>query len=296
MRKKYTTDLYIDECKSIHNDVYDYSMVVYNGFKNKVSIICKKHGLFIQRAQAHLNGQKCLYCYNESRNITKDEFISKSKEIHNDKYIYSDFLSLKKRVSILCKKHGSFTQMPYRHLRGQGCGHCSRESHRISQSDFIQRSTKLHKGLYDYSNVEYINHSTCVDIICKKHGLFRQTPNNHMIHKKGCRKCSKIVSKMETEWLDKLGITNRQCKFNIDNKRYTVDALDDTNKIVYEFYGDYWHGNPDIYDPNLINNVSKKSFKELYKETLDREQVFIRSGYKIISIWESEFKKMIKND
>jgi hypothetical protein len=294
MRKKYTTDIYIDECKSIHNDVYDYSMVVYNGFKNKVSIICKKHGFFTQRAQAHLDGQKCSHCYSESRNITKDEFINKSKEIHNDKYIYSDFLSLKKRVSILCKKHGFFTQMPYRHLKGQGCDMCSRESHRISQSDFIERSTKIHKGVYDYSNVKYINHSTKVDIICKKHGPFKQTPNNHMIHRKGCIKCSKMISKMETDWLDKLGIDNRQHRIIIENKTYIVDAFDSSNRIIYEFYGDYWHGNPNIYNLELINKVNNKSFGQLYKETLDREKTFDRNGYKVISIWEDEFKKMIK--
>lgn len=296
MKAKYTTENYIEMCNKIHGDRYDYSILVYNGFKNKVSIVCKNHGVFEQRAQAHLEGQCCIKCYNESRNITNSEFINKSIEIHGDKYTYSDFVSLKKKIQIFCKKHGYFIQMPYRHLKGQGCNSCSRESHRISQQDFIERSTKIHKGIYDYSNVKYINHSTKVDIICKKHGSFKQTPNNHMIHRKGCIKCSKMISKMETDWLDKLGIYNRQHRIIIENRTYIVDAIDVSNKIIYEFYGDYWHGNPNIYSMDLINKVNNKSFGQLYKETIDREKTFDRNGYKVISIWEDEFKKTIKND
>jgi hypothetical protein len=43
-------------------------------------------------------------------------------------------------------------------------------------TEFIDKSTKVHGDLYDYSNVEYINNHTKVVIICKKHGEFTQTP------------------------------------------------------------------------------------------------------------------------
>jgi hypothetical protein len=32
---------------------------------------------------------------------------------------------------------------------------------------------------YDYSMVEYINYYTKIKIICKEHGQFEQTSNNH---------------------------------------------------------------------------------------------------------------------
>lgn len=290
---KYTNDSFVKKCKEIHNDRYDYSLVEYSGFKNKIKIICPEHGLFEQRAQAHILGNNCKFCYNDSRNITKEQFIRLSKDIHSDRYLYDEYISLKKKINIVCKKHGKFLQMPYRHLRGQGCASCARENHRILESDFISRSKEIHSNKYDYSLVKYINHSTKVEIICKEHGTFKQTPNNHMIHKKGCHKCSRIISKMESEWLDALKIekSQRQYTLKIENKRFVVDGIDLKNKIIYEFYGDYWHGNINLYKREDINKVTKKSFGELYENTIRREDFLRKSGYKVISIWEEDFKK-----
>lgn len=44
---------------------------------------------------------------------------------------------------------------------------------------FIEKSTKVHKGRYDYSKVEYVNSLTKVCIICLEHGEFWQTPQAH---------------------------------------------------------------------------------------------------------------------
>ena len=54
----------------------------------------------------------------------------------------------------------------------------------------IEQFEKVHGDLYDYSLVDYKGGLTPVKIICKKHGVFEQTPH---CHKKGsgCRKCSK---------------------------------------------------------------------------------------------------------
>ena len=299
---KYTTDSYIERCKSVHNDYYDYSLLDYKYSKDKVKIICRKHGIFEQRAQAHMIGQGCKVCYGENRNPSVDKIIRDFKIIHSDKYIYDNinYISLKKKINITCKKHGNFNQMAFKHLKGQGCPLCANENHRITKSEFINRSINSHGDLYDYSGVDYINHSTKVVIKCKKHGDFKQTPNNHLIHKKGCPNCSKIISKMEVEWLDSIdSLIERQYKIIIDNKKYIVDGYDLLNETIYEFYGDFWHGNLNIYDRESYNTVCKKKFGDLYNNVLEREDIFIRQGYKVISIWESDFKKSkikIKNE
>ena len=46
-----------------------------------------------------------------------------------------------------------------------------------------------------------------------------------------------------------------------------VRTYDEENKTIYEFHGDYWHGNPKEYNPDKINSTSKKSFGELFKKT-----------------------------
>jgi len=62
---------------------------------------------------------------------------------------------------------------------------------RKTNSEFIEYSINIHGDKYDYSLVDYKNNKTKVSIICKEHGVFKQTPNDH-IGKHGCRKCSEV--------------------------------------------------------------------------------------------------------
>ena len=48
MSHKKTTEEFITESKTIHNDKYDYSKVEYVNAKTKVCIICPEHGEFWQ--------------------------------------------------------------------------------------------------------------------------------------------------------------------------------------------------------------------------------------------------------
>ena len=65
MSRKITTDIYINEASEKHNNFYDYSLVDYTKGTDKISIICPKHGVFIQRAKDHIAGGGCPKCWNE---------------------------------------------------------------------------------------------------------------------------------------------------------------------------------------------------------------------------------------
>lgn len=67
-----------------------------------------------------------------------------------------------------------------------------------------------------------------------------------------------------------------------------ADGFCERTNTVYEFYGDFWHGNPKIYPPEEINPHTGCSFGELYQKTLQREAI-IRKRYKLVTIWESEW-------
>ncbi len=62
MSKRLTTSEFISRAKSIHGDTYSYDRSVYLGRKNKIEIICKKHGPFWQSADSHLSGRDCMAC------------------------------------------------------------------------------------------------------------------------------------------------------------------------------------------------------------------------------------------
>lgn len=57
--------------------------------------------------------------------------------------------------------------------------------------DFITKAEKVHNKTYDYSQFIYINAKTKGKIGCKIHGVFEQTPDNHL-HTKGCPACGNI--------------------------------------------------------------------------------------------------------
>lgn len=64
---------------------------------------------------------------------------------------------------------------------------------KLSTEEFIQKAKAVHGDRYDYSKVEYVNSSTKVCIICKKHGEFWQVPYHH-INGHGCSKCASDVN------------------------------------------------------------------------------------------------------
>lgn len=59
---------------------------------------------------------------------------------------------------------------------------------KLTQEQFINKAKDKHNNYYDYSLVNYINATTKVQIICPKHGVFEQQPNNHLFGQR-CIKC-----------------------------------------------------------------------------------------------------------
>ena len=60
--KVYDLSTFVNTAKEIHGDEYDYSKVIYKSRKEKVCIICPKHGEFWQRPNDHLNKKGCPIC------------------------------------------------------------------------------------------------------------------------------------------------------------------------------------------------------------------------------------------
>jgi len=292
MIRRKTKEEFILDCKEIHGDKYDYSMVEYINSYTKVKIICNKHGMFEQKPNSHFNNGGCYKCGQDKKRYTREEFIINANKKHNGKYDYSEseYINITTKIKIKCNQHGYFWQLPGVHIRGKGgCIVCN--VHNIQKSDkdtFIEKANTLYKNLYKYDDVEYINARTMVKIICDKHGEFHKTPNHHL-NGQGCPKCGKRISKHELVWLDSLGVKLRQHKIYIDNNLYLVDGYDPDSNTIYEFNGDYWHGNPKKYNPDDLNKSTGLKFGELYNKTIERENKIIESGYNLVSMWESDF-------
>jgi hypothetical protein len=60
--------------------------------------------------------------------------------------------------------------------------------------------------------------------------------------------------------------------------------------------GDFYHGNPNIYKSNEYNPLLKKTYGELYNNTIKRNNLITKLGYNLITIWESDFIKLEKEN
>lgn len=287
-----TNDFFIKKSQKKHQGKFDYIKSIYNGYDNEIIIICKKHGSFKTTPANHLNTQNggCNHCAS-NKNKTTEGFIKKSKAIHGKKYNYSlvEYKNNYTKVKIICSKHGVFEQSPANHYK-YGCVKCSGK-YLFSNEEFIELSKIIHGNKYDYSEVNYQGMFVKVKINCNNHGTFHITPTNHIHGKKGCSKCSSRISKGEIEWLDKLKIPKscRNVYMNLGGKKFFVDGLIKSKKIVYEYNGDYWHGNPDLYDSKDIHPEAGVTFGYLWKKTQEKKQTLEEAGFTVISIWESEF-------
>lgn len=118
------------------------------------------------------------------------KFLTKVKDVHGGLYDYSlvETTNHRKKIPIICKKHGVFHQYHYAHLRGQHCPECYKEGMRDTTESFIEKAKKVHGDTYDYSNVVYKAQKTKVKIVCEEHGEFEQSPTDHLSGK-GCIKC-----------------------------------------------------------------------------------------------------------
>lgn len=222
---------FIEKAQKIHNDVYDYSLVNYINNYTKIKILCKKHGIFEQTPANHLKFRRCPKCFGKFTK-TKEKFIEDAVSIHGVKYNYSlvKYINDSTKIKIICNKNKHiFEQIPNAHLRGQGCPKCL--GFYKTNEEFIFQSRKIHGEIYDYSMVNYINATSKVKIICKIHGIFEKTPNNHLDKNKfsGCPKCNQSIG--EKKIYDFL--LNNNIPFEFQKK---FNGCKNKRNLIFDFY------------------------------------------------------------
>ena len=76
--------------------------------------------------------------------LSKVDFISKSNQVHNNKYDYSkvEYINTTTKVCIICPEHGEFWQTPKAHMNGQGCPSC-KSSHGENKILLFLRSNNV---------------------------------------------------------------------------------------------------------------------------------------------------------
>lgn len=156
LKRRKTTEQFIEEARSKWSDKYDYSLTIYTTRKNKIKVIY--NGIIYEQ----LPSNHMRYAPEKlDTPMTTDFFIKKSIELNGDKYNYDyvKVISSNKKVIIICNKegHGEFSQTPHSHIQGKGCPKC-RES----------KGSKIIKSILDKNNIKYQQEHKFSDCINKQ--------------------------------------------------------------------------------------------------------------------------------
>lgn len=119
----------------------------------------------------------------------------------------------------------------------------------------------------------------------KKHTLdsLKKISSAHHLSKPSWR------SKLEED-LAKYCMTLGSIECNFSIKQYNVDILFQHQKLIIEFFGDFWHMNPKKYAYDFIHPIMKKSTKEVNDRDSKKIESLEKLGYKVFVIWESEWR------
>ena len=301
MPSKLTNDQFLERLYSIRQNTHPQED--YKGAGVKILVDFDECECDPQKVRAFdlLRLCKCPSCYS-NMDIKNFKFLKLLFSIRDDAEVLEKYKGYKTNILVNFKKCLCDPQMVSpQHLlikykgKFRGCPGCrderSSKTRSISHKEFLDWIFKYrymellllerYKNAFSYIKVLWVEclHITELKAYSIKNG-------------NGCYKCaiSKLYSKISQKWLNEkeqeLGRKLiREYKFNKDTKHMS-DGYDPVTNTIYEFYGDYWHGNPN--NPK----TDRGSFtKKIYQKTLIREELIKNLGYNLVTIWESEWIK-----
>lgn len=93
---------------------------------------------------------------------------------------------------------------------------------------------------------------------------------------------------------DKTKFAEMKGEFHLLNENklwFAYDYVDTERKKCIEFNGDFWHCNPKDFEPEQIHRIKKKRALDIWKIDEDKRSLIENLDYKVLVIWESEYKK-----
>ena len=187
--------------------------------------------------------------------LTTEEFITKAKAVHGDRYDYSKvkYINNQTKVCIICKEHGEFWQTPYTHLNGHGCSKCAykgnRQRHYYSQDEIIVKIKSLFGERYSFEKVVYKAMKVPIILVCHEkdehgieHGEFSMRPDNIFSGKQGCPKCyDNRRSRLQRKTLEVFVEEAKKVHGEL-YEYHKVEYVNTNSKvcIVCKIHGDFW--------------------------------------------------------
>ncbi|CAH6419611.1 Hypothetical protein HVR_LOCUS680 [uncultured virus] len=304
----WTHERFIVRAHEIHGEKFNYDDVLpehIKGVNSEISLACNDCDYHWKtKLHLHINGRcNCPSCAGNAL-WTYERFILKAREMHEDKFNYdkvtpNHIKGCRSRVPIMCNDCGyEWSPELIGHIRGYDCPCCMGVAP-WTLDRFIKAARLIHGDAFNYDNVkpgDITGVYSEISIVCNKcHNAINRTLSTH-IHGYGCPHCVPHgYSKAQVQWLEDIMkqeniiiqyALSPQGEYSIPTVG-KVDGYFPQTNTVYEFHGDFWHGNPKRFSSNDINPVSGKTYGELYQRTLNRDQRIRDLGYNLIIKWET---------
>lgn len=247
------------------------------------------------------------YYKNAINNYLKNKYKLKNNEI----YSKGEIIDLSKlpyttSASFTWKCNNCFTgchlwnsRTDMRVIYGKGCLCCTREP-------CVHRSIKetQPKLMLQWSDLNQFNNNDPSKISSgSKRKCIWECEKGHLwitavecrTRGDGCSKCSNHgFSKAQIEWLESIIITDKIFiqhatnggEYNIPSIGKVDGYCKETN-TVYEYHGDYWHGNPRRFKPENMNKSNHILFGVLFQKTYARQKAIKAAGFNLVVKWET---------
>jgi hypothetical protein len=292
---KWVYQVFLDRAKEIHGDKFDYSQITLDqvhGGKSHVPISCRTcRYAWTPTVDGHINGKYgCPNCHG-CRPWQYDEFLIVARDIHGDKFDYSNVTpdhirGRRSRLPINCRTcQYNWNPTLNTHIHGKkGCPNCYGNSP-WTLPKFLDSAKQIHGDLYDYSKVtdgHVKNAKSHVPIFCL-HCRNEWSPSilSHIDLSSGCPRCRKSKGELACERaLQKLQLDHKP-QFvigELPNRRYDNSFQVNGKLYLIEFDGrqhfkfiSYFHDSMDV-------------FLSLRKVDVIKTLVPLRLGHHIIRI------------
>lgn len=154
---------------------------------------------------------------------------------------------------------------------------------KITKTEYINKANLKHNNRYDYTKTEYINAKTKIDVICKEHGIFTQSPQKH-INGQGCPKCSGCVKMNTIDFIQKANIKHGN-KYDYSKSKYVNGKT--KIDIICPTHGTFQQKATNHLQSQGCDKCRIEALKITKDEFLDRLNERFPNHYELISNYES---------